>query len=133
MSGSIPSKIYYSDLDINLDKHPVSGDVVRSTNDLAVVRAIKNLVLTDFYERPFKPTVGCNVRKLLFENFTPDIQEIVRQTIIDTIREFEPRCNNIDVKVTPYEDQNALTITIIFSLINREEPITLDFYLDRIR
>lgn len=133
MSGSIPSKIYYSDLDINLDKHPISGDVVRSTNDLAVVRAIKNLVLTDFYERPFKPTVGCNVRKLLFENFTPDIQEIVRQTIIDTIREFEPRCNNIDVKVTPYEDQNALTITIIFSLINREEPITLDFYLDRIR
>lgn len=133
MSGSIPSKIYYSDLDINLDRHPISGDVVRSTNDLAVVRAIKNLVLTDFYERPFKPTVGCNVRKLLFENFTPDIQEIVRQTIIDTIREFEPRCNNIDVKVTPYEDQNALTITIIFSLINREEPITLDFYLDRIR
>lgn len=133
MSGSIPSKIYYSDLDINLDRHPISGDVVRSTNDLAVVRAIKNLVLTDFYERPFKPNVGCNVRKLLFENFTPDIQEIVRQTIIDTIREFEPRCNNIDVKVTPYEDQNALTITIIFSLINREEPITLDFYLDRIR
>lgn len=133
MSGSIPSKIYYSDLDINLDKHPISGDVIRSVNDLAVVRAIKNLVLTDFYERPFKPTVGCNVRKLLFENFTVDTQEIVRQTIIDTIREFEPRCNNIDVKVTPYEDQNALTITIIFSLINREEPITLDFYLDRIR
>lgn len=133
MSGSIPSKIYYSDLDINLDKHPISGDVVRTTNDLAVVRAIKNLILTDFYERPFKPTIGCNIRKLLFENFTPDVQEIVRQTIIDTITQFEPRCNNIDVKVTPYEDDNAISITVLFSLINREEPVTLDFYLDRIR
>lgn len=133
MKTSLSQKTFYSDLDINLDRHPISNDVSRHVNELAVVRAVKNLLLTDFYERPFKANIGCNIRKLLFENYTPDIQEILRQTVTDTIREFEPRCNNIDIKITPYEDNNAINITIIFSIINREEPITLDFYLDRIR
>jgi phage baseplate assembly protein W len=133
MSGSITSKLYYSDIDINLDRHPISNDVVRVTNDYAVIRAVKNLLLTDFYERPFKNNIGSNVRKLLFENFTPDTQDILRQVIEETITNFEPRCNLIDLVITPFEDNNAISISITFGVINREEPVTLDFYLDRIR
>lgn len=133
MSSTINSRVIYSDVNVNFDLHPISNDVSRQVNENAVIRAIKNLVFTDFYERPFKPSVGCNVRKLLFENFTPVTQTLLKTTIEETIRAYEPRASLIAVDVTSFEDLNSVTITITFSLINREEPITIDLFLDRIR
>jgi phage baseplate assembly protein W len=133
MSGTRQQSIVYADIDIDLDRHPVSGDAVRVFNEYAIIRAVKNLLLTDFYERPFKHNIGSNIRQLLFENITTDTQEILRQSIVATIESFEPRCNLISVNITPYEDENAISVSITFSVINREEPITLDVYLDRIR
>ncbi len=133
MSGLQQQRVVYSDFDINLDMHPISDDIVRITNENAIIRSVKNLVSTNFYERPFKHNIGCNIRKLLFENFTIDIQEILKQTIIETITSFEPRVAIIEVLITPYEDENALNVSLTFSILNREEPVTLDLYLDRIR
>lgn len=123
----------YTDLDINLDIHPISKDIIRISNEEAIIRSVKNLLLTDYYERPFQYNIGSNIRKLLFENFTPTTQAMLKEAIEETIISFEPRCNIIDIVISPFEDNNAVNVTFTFSVLNREEPITLDFYLDRIR
>ena len=130
---TVQTKPVYTDLDINLDYHPISKDIVKITNEDAIIRSVKNLLLTDYYERPFQHNIGSNIRKLLFENYTPTTQSMLKEAIQDTITSFEPRCNIIDIVISPFEDNNAVNITFTFSVLNREEPITLDFYLDRIR
>lgn len=133
MSGTIQSQVYYSDIDTNLTINPISEDVGRITNENAIRRSIRNLLLTDYYERPFKPDIGSNIRKLLFELITPITIELLQKGISDVINNYEPRANLIDVICTPYEDNNAIDVTIVFSIINREEPITMQLSLDRIR
>jgi phage baseplate assembly protein W len=133
MSSTIQSNVIYSDFDINLNINPISNDVGRITNESAVRRSILNLLQTDFYERPFKPDIGSNIRKLLFELLTPITIELLQKSIYDVISNYEPRANLIDVICTPYEDNNAVDVTIVFSVINREQPITMQVTLDRIR
>jgi len=133
MSGTIQSQIFFSDIDTDLTINPISEDVGRITNESAIRRSIRNLLLTDFYERPFKPDIGSNIRKLLFELITPITIELLQKSISDVIENYEPRANLIDVICTPYEDNNAIGVTIVFSIINREEPITMQLSLDRIR
>lgn len=133
MSSTINSRVIYSDFNIDLDRHPISSDVSRQINENAVIRSIKNLLLTDFYERPFKPSIGCNVRKLLFENVTPVTLSLIQSAIRETLRAYEPRANIISINITPYDELNGVDITLTFSIINREDPITIDIFLDRIR
>ena len=133
MSSTIQSNIIYSDFDINLSINPISGDIGRITNEAAIRRSILNLIQTDFYERPFKPDIGSNIRKLLFEPLMPITIELLQKSISDVINNYEPRANLIDVICTPYEDNNAVDVTIVFSVINREQPITMQVTLDRIR
>lgn len=133
MSGTISSRVVYSDFDIGFAINPISDDLSKVINENAVRRSIKNIIFTNFYERPFRPFLGSNVNKLLFENFTPVTVELLQTAISDAIKNFEPRANLIDVIVTPYEDRNALSVTIVFSIINKEDPISLELSIDRIR
>ena len=57
----------YKDLDLFFTAHPITGDVATKSDSDAVRRAVRNIVLTNYYERPFKPSLGGNVRGLLFE------------------------------------------------------------------
>ena len=61
----------YVDLDLDFARHPVTNDIVKIEDVNAVKRSVKNLINTQFYERPFHPELGCGARDLLFENFTP--------------------------------------------------------------
>lgn len=125
--------IVYSDINFAFTPNPLTGDISRTTNEEAVKQAIKNIVLTDRYERICNPGFGCDVRKLLFENFSGITITLVRKMIIDAVANFEPRCNILDVKVDGDPDSHGLTITVIFSLINKETPTVLSFYLTRVR
>lgn len=112
--------VYYSDFTDNLDVHPDTGDLFRLTNINAVKRSIRNLVLTDKYERPFNEDVGCNVRSLLFENQTPDTLTVAAQTVQNTIKKFEPRAINVSVSCSSsiYNGAAVVSINIAFTVIN---------------
>lgn len=133
MSGTINRRIVYSDFDIGFTQNPISLDLSKIINENAVKRSIKNILFTNFYERPFRPFLGSNLNKLLFENFTPVTVELIQTAITDAIRNYEPRANLIEVTATPYEDQNGIHASIVFSIINKEDPISLEISLDRIR
>lgn len=123
----------YSDLDLNFGIHPVKKDLVTKKDENAVAFAIRNLILTNHYERPFNPELGSNVRKLLFEPvsvFTAsDLQKMIEQTIAN----FEPRARVRRVDVIPSEDNNAYDVRIEFFIDMKTNPITADFLLERIR
>ena len=96
------------------------GDLAKTVDEFAVAQSIKNLILTDKMERPFQPTLGCDIRKSLFENFTPQTITVAKQRIAETIGQYEPRAEIINIEASPDEDNNALNMTIIFSLINSD-------------
>lgn len=123
----------YSDFGKDLLLNPVSSDVSRKINEEAVKESIKNLILTDRGERLFQPEVGCDIRAMLFENFTQETVDTMRNMVFETIQTYEPRCNLLGVDVTGRIDSNEIRVIITFALINNEEPITLEVILNRIR
>lgn len=103
------------------------------SNEDAVKRSVRNLILTDPGERFFKPKLGAGIRASLFENISRDTEWIIKENITDTIKNYEKRANLITVSVKALPDQNAYSATIIFSINNNVNPITLDLILRRVR
>jgi len=124
---------FYSDVLVGLDAHPQKHDLARNINANAVKRSIKNLIMTNKYERLFNPRIGSKIRNLLFEDVSTFTQVSLKQAITETIENYEPRAKLVDVVVTPYVDQQAYVITIVFYIINNIEPITFQTTLYRVR
>lgn len=123
----------YSDFSTSFSRNLVTNDVVRLTDIDAVKRSVKNLIVTDKYERLLNPSIGAGISELLFEQMTPLITIALRETIIQTLSEFEPRINIDTVDVTPDYDRNTYYISIAFSLVRNEQVGTVEFLLNRIR
>lgn len=123
----------YSDLDLNFTVHPVKKDINKHTDAMAVINAVKNLILTNHYERPFQPELGSNVRKLLFENLDIITAAALEKEITQTLNNFEPRVTVLGITVSPDFDNNSFNVTLQFNIINRTEPVTISFLLERIR
>ena len=123
----------YSDLDFNFTAHPVTGDIVRRFDENSVKAALKNLILTSNYERPFHSEIGSPIKRLMFEPATPMLQVMLQRAIIDTVNNFEPRVEllNVDVVVDP--DEYSVYVTIEFRIVNTTQPLTLDLTLERTR
>jgi len=123
----------FSDLDLNFIAHPMTGDVSKKFDEFAIKQSVKNLILTNHYERPFHPEIGSQITGLMFENWSPMIQSVIRQAIINTITNFEPRVRLIDILVNPSPDENSIYVEITFKIVNTEAPLTIDITLDRTR
>jgi phage baseplate assembly protein W len=123
----------FSDLDLNFTIHPVKKDINRYTNETAVMNSIKNLILTNHYERPFQPNIGSNVRRLLFENMDTITATTLEKEIAQTISNYEPRANISRLNVSPDYDNNGFKVYMEFFVVNRTTPITINFFLQRIR
>jgi len=125
--------LVYSDFYSNFDLESVKKDLLSYKNEDSVKRSIRNILLTDKGERFFNPTFGSDIRKMLFENFSPSTEQVVGDLIKTAIGNHEPRANVIDVNVSGNPDQNSMYINIVFSVINKAEPVTLELILNRIR
>jgi phage baseplate assembly protein W len=123
----------FKDLNLVFGLHPVTADVNRHYDEDAIKNAIKNLILTKNYERPFHPEIGTQAAALLFENFTPITAELIKKSIETTITTFEPRAKIIDIRVAQTDDANELAITVEFKPINAENPIVVTTFLTRVR
>jgi phage baseplate assembly protein W len=113
-NNSTRSNNLYTDLNLNFAKNPATKDVTRLKDVEAVKRSVRNLVLTNRFERPFHPEIGANVRALLFENMTPVTEQLLTERIADTLRVYEPRAVLNDVVVSGSLDTNTYTATIKF-------------------
>jgi len=123
----------FSDFLIDFSVHPEKNDLLRQINEQSVKRAIKNLVLTNTYERPFQPLIGADINALLFELITPETAYVLKQKITRVINDYEPRCRLLEVRVDPYIEENGYVVTITFQAINTEAPLQLQVLLNRVR
>jgi len=123
----------FSDLDFNFTAHPVTGDIVRRFDEQAIKNALKNLILTANYERPFHSEIGSPIKRLLFEPATPMLQVMMERAITDTVNNFEPRVELLNVEVVVSEDDYYVYVTIEFRIVNTSQPLTLDLTLERTR
>ncbi len=124
----------YSDLDLFFSAKGVSKDISKVTDIQAVKRSVRNLVLTNHYEKPFHPEIGSGVRDMLFEPMTPITANILARKIEDVIENFEPRAKLIGVRAQPDLDRNAYEVTVEFYVINTPtELVDLTVMLERLR
>jgi phage baseplate assembly protein W len=123
----------YKDLDLNFTIHPVKKDINKLIGERAVVNSIKNLVSTNHYEKPFNPSFGSNLRRLLFENADRFTAVLIEREITEVISNYEPRASVNNVIVSPTVDGNGFNVQLEFFVVNRTDPLTITFFLERIR
>ena len=124
----------FKDLNLNMTRHPVTGDIVSLKDVDAIKRSVRNLVNTNFYEKPFHPEIGCNVRAMLFEPISPITANRISNFIEDTITDFEPRVELSSISVNPQLDNNSYSVTVEFYIVNVDTELqTLDIILERTR
>lgn len=123
----------YSDFFVNFNKHPETGALIRSVNEDSVRKALRNLLLTNKGERLYKPNLGCDIKKILFEPMTPVTTDTLRTYIEDAIRTNEPRVRTLGIDVVPDEIANAYRVAIVYEVINNTQPQTLTLTLYRVR
>lgn len=123
----------YSDFLADLTPHPNTKDLVKSTNVEAIKRSIRNLILTDKNERLMQPNIGSNIRRMLFEPMGEIASNMIKQYVMETIGNHEPRAKVIDINVRPDEVKNAYYADIYFYAINIPEPVSFTITLYRVR
>jgi len=132
---SIQTKIpiRHKDLDLNFSIHPVRKDVNKHIDNMAIIHSVKNLLLTNHYEKLFHPEIGSNVRKLLFDNLDSVTAIVLKREIEQVLKNFEPRMSITSLDLRPDYDNNAYGVTLNFNILDRTEPIIIEFSLSRAR
>ena len=123
----------FKDLNLDFARNTVTNDVVKIEDVEAIKRSVRNLVNTNFYERPFHPELGCGVRQLLFEPFTPVTSIFIRRKVEEVLNNFEPRAKITQILADPDIDRNGYKLTIKFYVIGIQNPITVETFLERLR
>ena len=126
-------KIVYSDFFTDFSRNSVTGQLNKKTNAEAVKQSVRNLLLTDRYERPFQPQIGSGLKGLLFENYTPGLELRAKKMVEEVFDNHEPRAELLKVDVGGNPDFNTLSFQITFRIINTTEPETLEIILERTR
>tara|TARA_R110000822_G_scaffold101565_1_gene227728 strand:- start:11657 stop:12100 length:444 start_codon:yes stop_codon:yes gene_type:complete len=125
-------KVQFKDIDLSFTAKP-NGEIYTKKDAAAVKQAVKNLILTNHFEKPFLPFFGGNVRDLLFDLADEDIEEDVEERIIEAINAYEPRAAVRTVNVKSDPDRNNLNVYIEFQVINTTEVVTFTTTLSRLR
>ena len=122
----------YLDIDLTFNKRP-SGDIYKKRDAAAVKQSIKNLLLTDFYEKPFQPFFGGNLRAMLFELADDETEDEVEDNIRNAINKYEPRAEILTITVNVLPDQNDIRVSVYFKIISTQETVTFTTNLSRLR
>ena len=123
----------YKDLNLGFQQNSATKDIQKLTDVEAVKRSVRNLINTNHYEKPFHPEIGSNLRAMLFENITPQMNHVISKNIELLIRNYEPRCRLVQVNTQPMFDRNGYACQISFYVVNFPEPVTVESFLERLR
>ena len=130
---STRSSRIFKDLNLDFQQNAATKDIQKLKDIEAVKRSVRNLVNTNHYEKPFHPEIGSNLRAMLFELMTPQMNHIISKQIENLINNYEPRCNLVEVFTQPRFDRNGYSVEISFMVNNHQEPIIVESFLERLR
>jgi hypothetical protein len=123
----------YSDIDLTFNRLPVTNDIALRYDDQSVIASVRNLLLTNFYERPFQPSLGSNIDAILFEQSDGITSNILENEIRNVIKNFEPRVTINQIIIQPDSDNNSFNLTMSFFIGNNTTPTTVNMLLQRSR
>ena len=122
----------YSDIDLTFAKK-ANGDVFKKIDAAAVKQSVKNIVLSNYYEKPFEPYWGANLTGLLFE-LADDLFSIdIENRIKEALETYEPRIKVLDIIADLNPDNNYVNAYLRFKIVNTQEIVELEFKLTRLR
>ena len=104
----------YKDLNLGFQQNTATKDIQKLTDVEAVKRSVRNLINTNHYEKPFHPEIGSNLRAMLFENITPQMNHVISKNIELLIKNYEPRCRLVQVNTQPMFDRNGYAVKYLF-------------------
>lgn len=133
MPANISRDPDYKDLDLNFQINPATGDINKITGERAIKRSIRNLIFTNYYERPFRSAIGSDIPRLLFDNVDPLTAVFVEDAIKALINNHEPRVRLINVIAEADMENNGFKVIIQYVIINREQPVSINLFLEKIR
>ena len=124
----------FKDISMTFQRHPLTDDLIALKNEQAIARSLKNIVFTTPGEKFFNETFGSRISNALFDN----VDDISASLIIDEIRQsitnFEPRVDLLDVKAEPNFDNNEFNVRIVYNIVGVDVPIqNLQFVLQQTR
>ena len=137
-AGSLTNKTkksvkIYKDLNLDFQQNTATKDIQKIEDVESVKRSVRNLVSLNFYEKPFHPEIGSNIRGLLFEQITPQISHYIGKQLELLIRNYEPRCRLVNVENMPDLDKNGYSVSVSFYVVNVSNPVTVETFLERLR
>ena len=137
-AGSLTNKTkksvkIYKDLNLDFQQNTATKDIQKITDIESVKRSVRNLISLNYYEKPFHPEIGSNIRGMLFENITPQVSHFIGKQIDMLIRNYEPRCRLVQVVNRPDLDKNGYSVSISFYVVNVPNPVTVETFLERLR
>jgi len=125
--------VRFADFLTNFDLNPITDELSRVTNEEAVKMSIRNLILTNPGERPYEPTIGAGIKKILFEPMDDITAIALTNEITTTIKNYEPRASLEDVSITANEIDQSYYVNILFSMINSTQVSQMSFVLNKVR
>ena len=137
-AGSLTNKTkktekVYKDLNLDFQQNSATKDIQKIENVESVKRSVRNLINLNYYEKPFHPEIGSNLRGLLFENITAQISHYMGKQVELLIRNYEPRCKMVEVVNRPDVERNGYSVSVSFYVINTPNPIQVETFLERLR
>ena len=130
---STRSSRIFKDLNLDFQQNTATKDIQKITDVESVKRSVRNLINTNHYEKPFHPEIGSNLRGMLFELMTPQMNHVITKQIENLINNYEPRCNLTEVFTQPMFARNGYSVTISFRVNNHQEPVIVESFLERLR
>ena len=131
--ASTATKRQFKDIDLHFEAHPVTGDVTKKVGDDAIIQSMFSLLQTGKYERLMQPEIFSGLRQNLFEPLDSITASSIATDIRNVIDKFEPRVDLTEVNVTPDFDNNGYSASLTFFIVNQTNPVSVDFFLERIR
>ena len=107
----------FRDFSLTFEKNAVTNDILALKNEAAIKESVKNIVLYNFYEKPFDPFFGGNIIGLLFENSTPSMELEVKNRIEESVEVYEPRVTAVSVQVEFEPERNELNCSVRYLIL----------------
>ena len=130
---STRSSRVFKDLNLDFQQNTATKDIQKLTDVESVKRSVKNLINTNHYEKPFHPEIGSNLRGMLFELMTPQMNHVISKQIENLINNYEPRCRLVQVHTQPELERNGYSVQISFYVQNSPNPVVVESFLERLR
>ena len=123
----------FKDLNLGFEQNTATKDIQKIKDVEAVKRSVRNLINTNHYEKPFHPEIGSNLRAMLFELMTPQMNHVISKQIENLINNYDPRCRLVQVYTQPRIDRNGYSVQISFRVQNHPDEVIVESFLERLR